>query len=170
MPCKYCHNATCHAEQHRDDARLLRICRHNVQLERDFFRNRLARYEAVPARPAAESWNTGQCPWCAGMGCAGCYVSDVGLGRYDYAERHRRDSAPSEPEYPEPIMPDVPPGPSAPLDLDETPHPAHICTECAGLCRYTPELHTKVNTSHSCVRCGAAGAKSPLLLCVNCDK
>jgi hypothetical protein len=54
MTCKYCNSPTCEAERYRDDPRVLRMCRHNVQLERDFFRNRLSRYEPVKAdQPAA---------------------------------------------------------------------------------------------------------------------
>lgn len=43
--CKYCNRVDCESERYRDDARLLRMCRHAVQLERDFLANRVGRLE-----------------------------------------------------------------------------------------------------------------------------
>lgn len=50
--CKYCRHPNCVAERYPDDGRVLRMCRHNVMLERDFFERRLQRY--LPAEPARE--------------------------------------------------------------------------------------------------------------------
>lgn len=44
--CKYCNRAGCESERYRGDPRLLRMCRHAVQLERDFLSNRVGRLEA----------------------------------------------------------------------------------------------------------------------------
>ncbi len=41
--CKYCRSPTCVVADYRDDPRVTRMCRHNVQLERDILENRLAR-------------------------------------------------------------------------------------------------------------------------------
>ncbi len=67
MTCKYCDHPDCEAERHPDDARILRMCRHRVMLERDFFRNRLARYEAV--KPAPQVAPSGHAMAC---GCTEC--------------------------------------------------------------------------------------------------
>lgn len=45
--CKYCNRVDCESERHRDDSRLLRMCRHAVQLERDFLVNRVGRLESA---------------------------------------------------------------------------------------------------------------------------
>jgi hypothetical protein len=61
--CKYCNRIGCESERYRDDSRLLRMCRHAVQLERDFLANRVGRLESAlkeSAKPA-EPYHCAKC-------------------------------------------------------------------------------------------------------------